>query len=179
MNWMSSAVLSAMVYASVGHTADKPNEQQQTYDRAKIINLMAAATYAHDNGNEPAFFGLFSPEGTFRVDDPHRPVVIKAADAGKGPPASSPPSSGGDGPALNKTERPAPGLSHHNISNLHINFTDATHAILHGYYTLIVQKADGSFGIMGMGGYDNQFVKLNGKWKIKDYHVIFGPVVIE
>jgi hypothetical protein len=163
---------------------------QEALDRAEISNVMTAAVYAHDNNDNKAFAALFTPDGIFRVNDPTRPVAMKAADMARqggegGPPAGGPPAGGptaGGTPAGGPppgAAPPMPGSSHHNISNLHITLKDATHAKLRGYYTLVARQPDGKFSVVNIGGYDNDFIKINGKWLIQNYNVIFGPVKVD
>ncbi len=156
-------------FAGTAFAAPAPGAEQQASDRAAILNTVAGAVFAFDNGDGKAFASYFAPDGEFVVDDPARPLDIKgtAALAKIGEPPAGAAPAGAPPPPMGK--------HHHVVSNQYVSFKDATHANFYGYYTLVVSEG-GNVAVHDFGGYASSLVKIDGQWLFSTDRVVFGPI---
>lgn len=169
--------------------ASQPSSLQEAADITLINNAFIGAVLAHDGDNPDAFAAYFAADGEFRVDDPARPLrlvgpaAIREYQANlvarRAATRAAPQSNAVAAPNMS----PAAGPVGHLIGNLHVKLLDAGHAKQWGYYAPWGNfVASGNVRLAptgGYGSYTNEFVKINGRWLLKSYHVTFDRVTPE
>jgi hypothetical protein len=179
---------------------------QELKDRADIENIIAGTTFAADRMDGEGFAKYFAPDGevvtvaskmhpeagqTYKGPERLSFFVTKNQRAGSefGPAASTPTGAGAppaaegtpSGNASNAPPAGGPpggmaammaaggnGVMHHIETNSYIKILDSSHAKHWGYWNLNV----GGFA----GVYDDDFIKINGKWFLNIRRIHYGSL---
>jgi len=160
--WPSSAMASQDSF-NAKPFADYQNDDSVSVkhyeDYQKISRVLKQYIVAIDTLNEDLFGQVFTQDAVFEIrDDKERFAKSVAAAAAKGEPP------------------PPEAHSWHMMSNSHIVFVDKDHALHNAYYLVWVRQDPNPGGVVrlktpitlvAIGRYDDELVKVDGKWFIK------------
>ncbi len=199
-----AAVATAVAISTVagGSNAAESNQArslQQMVDRAEIENLMAALVFAADRRDATTWAAYFAPGGELRTvpstNHPDAGVVYKGATLPTFLTKNIRPAAPGAtaAPTL-ASATPA----HHIVTSNYITFTGPNTAKHYGYWMMAgggggaaaaaAANADPAAGataatpaggaggarIAAIGSYDDEFVRINGKWMLKTRIIHYG-----
>jgi uncharacterized protein (TIGR02246 family) len=161
------AACSLFVFAGIGAASAAEDTQtallQKLMDRAEIEAVVARYVTALDTLDADAYEGVFTEDGVYDVTGTvykGRPAIRKIV------------SDLTASRAKNEAEgKPSPRL-YHVMANSSIEILDATNARHQSYAQTVRAGDDGRFVVGFMGRYEDELVKVGGRWLIKSRKLV-------
>lgn len=154
-------IITLAVLLSAGSAAaDDSAAVQQLLDRAAIKNVLARYTHALDTHDAEKFASVFTIDAVFEVGEnvirrgraQIRGIVLDMIE--------------------NDATAPARGLEvatamHHVMTNSELEVFAGGEARHTAYWMTVLGNADGQYGVVAMGRYEDVLVKHRGQWRIR------------